>query len=461
MYRSREHATHPRAGAPRTLRTRAKAVLAPLRSGDPLLRNAYILTLSSILASLLGALYWVLAAHWYNPDIVGRNYAAVSVMMLIAGIGQLNLSNIMIRFVPAAGERTRTLVGKAYTASVAVTLVLATALVLAIPVLSPGLGFVRTAGLGACFVTATAAYAVFNLQDGVLTGLRRPDWVALENGLFALEKILILAAFAALGQESGILISWMIALALSLAITNTFIFGRAIPTHRNRPLTEDADPSTATPRYLAADFLGAMCWLTAVSLPPVIVLNRLGGADGAYFSIAWLIAFALYTYGSNMGYSLVVESAHNTTRLKEGSLRVLWHAGRILTTASLLIAVAAPWLLDIFGHDYSVRGTTALRLLAISALPNLLNTTVVAISRARRRLAAAVGVLASLAILVLTLTEALLPIWGINGAAAAWLIAQCAVAAVLLWRRSLWMPEPAREGGSGASRETQGGTTES
>jgi O-antigen/teichoic acid export membrane protein len=426
---------------------------------DSLIRNAYILTLSSVLASLLGALYWALAAHWYDADIVGRNYAAVSVMMLIAGIGQLNLSNIMIRFVPSAGDRTRTLVGKAYAASVAISLVLASALLIAIPVVSPRLGFVRTAGLGACFILAVAAYAVFNLQDGVLTGLRRPDWVALENGLFALEKIAILGVFVAFGQTDGILVSWMIALALSLIVTNTFVFGRAIPAHARRPRGGSADASGATPRYLAADFVGAMFWLIAVNLPPVIVLNQLGGAAGAYFSVAWLIAFALYTYGSNMGYSLVVEVVHDTSRLTEGARRVFWHAGRILAGATLLIVVGAPWLLDIFGREYSVRGATALRLLTLSAVPNLMTTTVVAISRARRRLRVVVGVLAGLAIMVLGLTELLVPVWGITGAAAAWLIAQCVTAGVLLWRREWWMPSPAVEaseaspGGEAATRD--------
>jgi O-antigen/teichoic acid export membrane protein len=83
----------------------------------------------------------------------------------------------------------------------------------------------------------------------------------------------------------------------------------------------------------------------------------------------------------------------------------------------------------------------ALRLLALSAVPNLMTTTVVAISRARRRLAVVVGVLAGLAIMVLGLTELLVPAWGITGAAAAWLIAQCVTASVLLWRRSWWMPK--------------------
>jgi O-antigen/teichoic acid export membrane protein len=362
-------------------------------------------------------------------------------MMFLGGIGQLNLANAMVRFVPSAGPRTGRLVRRAYLAAATVTLLLAAGLVALIPQLSPGLAFLHTWGLGTWFVIATAGYAVFNLQDGVLTGLRRADWVALENGLFSVEKIGLLAAFAAVGTASGILISWMVGLALSIVLTNIFVFARALPRHERAAPEPAADTSGLTLGYVSADYLGAMCWLAAVNLPPVIVLNRLGAAESAYFSVAWMAPFALYCFSSNMGYSLVVEAARDVTRLDQYR-RVLRHAGRILLVAVAVLLAAAPWLLRLFGSAYAHHGTVTLWLLALSALPNLLNTTVIALSRARRRMRVVVGVLAALAILVLGLTELLLPILGITGAGAAWLIGQSLVAAVLLWRRDWWLPVP-------------------
>ncbi|MEU8919812.1 hypothetical protein AB0D10_02605 [Kitasatospora sp. NPDC048545] len=427
----------------RSVRTRGRALLDSAKSYDPLLRNAHVLTLSSLLTSLFGALYWALAAHWYDPATVGRNFAAVSAMMFLGGIGQLNLANAMVRFVPSAGKRTGRLVGLAYLAASTLTLVFAAGLVLLIPVLSPGLDFLHSWVLGPAFVLATAGYAVFNLQDGVLTGLRRADWVALENGLFSVEKIGLLVLFAAAGAQNGILVSWMIGIALAVAVTNTFIFGRAVPRHERTPPKARADTSAPTFGYLAADYAGAMCWLAAVNLPPVMVLNRLGAADSAYFSLAWMVPFALYCFSSNMGYSLVVESARDISRLDDYR-RVLRHSGRVLVAAVVLLIAVAPLALRLFGRDYADHGTVVLWLLALSALPNLLNTTVVALSRARRRMGVVVGVLAGLSTVVLTLTALLLPVLGITGAGAAWLIGQTLVAAVLLWRRSWWLPGPPR-----------------
>lgn len=424
-------------------RSTADRLLAARR--DLLIRNAYILTLSTLATSLFGAAYWALGARWYNADVVGRNYAAVSAMMLLGGIGQLNLGNVMMRFVPSAGRRTAWLVGRAYLATTVATLLLTAGFVLLIPVISPGLDFLHTAVLGSCFVAATAAYAIFNLQDGVLTGLRRPEWVTLENGVFSVEKIALLAILVAAGTVNGILVSWMAALVLVLVMTNAYIFARAIPRHRRRPAEAHADRSTVTTGYIAADYAGALCWLIALNLPPVIILNRLGAADSAYFSLAWLVAFVLFFFSSNMGYSLIVESTNNLTRLSDYR-RVLWHAGRVLVAVVVPLIVFAPWLLRIFGPAYADHGTAALRLLALSALPNLLITTVVAMSRVRRRMKVVVGVLAVQAVLVLGLTWLLLPSLGLNGAAAAWLIAECVVAGALLLRSSWWLPDPVPHG---------------
>lgn len=446
--------------APAASRVRATADRLLASRHDPLIRNAYILTLSSVGTSLFGAVYWALGARWYNADVVGRNYAAVSAMMLLGGIGQLNLGNVMIRFVPSAGRRTGRLVGRAYLATVVTTLLLTAVFVLLVPRISPGLDFLHSAVLGSCFVAATAVYAIFNLQDGVLTGLRLPGWVALENGVFSVEKIVLLAVLVALGAANGILVSWMVALALILVMTNAYIFARAIPRHRVRPPQAQADTSTATVGYVAADYAGALCWLVATNLPPVIILNRLGAADSAYYSLAWLVAFVLYFFSSNMGYSLIVESTNNFTRLRDYR-HVLWHAGWVLAAVVVPLVALAPWLLGVFGADYSSHGTTALRLLALSALPNLLTTTVVAMSRVRRRMRVVVGVLALQATLVIALTLALLPGMGLDGAAAAWLIAQVVVAGVLMWRSSWWLPEATAveagcPAGSGRLHEAEG-----
>src|ERR687886_313238 len=72
----------------------------------PLYRNGYALMLSDGTTSALGFLYWVLAARCYAAETVGLNAAAISTLLLLSGIAQLNLSTALIRFVPIAGPMT-------------------------------------------------------------------------------------------------------------------------------------------------------------------------------------------------------------------------------------------------------------------------------------------------------------------------------------------------------------------
>ena len=409
------------------------------RRGEPLLHNGHLLSISSVLTSVLGAGYWTIATRLYDPATLGRNYSAISAMMLFAGIGQLNLTNILVRFVPSAGPRTRTLVARAYLAAVTATMLLATGFVLLTPVLAPDLGFLRHGVLGACFILATAGYGLFIMQDGVLTGLRRPDWVVLENAIFALVKIAAVAAPVLIAAESGILLSWVLALAVAIAVTNTFLFTREIPRHTAALDPDAAKPPAPTPGYIIGDYIGSLFWFAATTLPPLIVLDTLGPTQAAYFSLTWVIAYMLFLVSANMGSSLVVESATDPAQLTRNCKRVLTHTGVLLAAAVIILAAAAPEILRVFGPEYARHGTGLLRLLLLSALPNLAVATAVSVCRARRRIRTAVAILATVCCGALGLTLLLLPVLGIAGAGAAWLIAETTVALILLLWPNTWL----------------------
>jgi len=53
--------------------------------GDPMLRNGYALIVSATATQVLGVLYWIVAARTAPAAVVGRNSAAISVMLFLAG----------------------------------------------------------------------------------------------------------------------------------------------------------------------------------------------------------------------------------------------------------------------------------------------------------------------------------------------------------------------------------------
>src|SRR4051812_1723523 len=70
---------------------------------SPLLRSGYSLVATVGLTSILGLVYWVLAARLYNAETLGLNAALVSAMTVLSGIAQLNLPSVLTRFLPGTG----------------------------------------------------------------------------------------------------------------------------------------------------------------------------------------------------------------------------------------------------------------------------------------------------------------------------------------------------------------------
>lgn len=418
----------------------------------PLYRNGYALVLSSAITSLLGMAYWILAARYYSAEVVGLNSAAISAMMFLAGISQLNLTSALIRFIPGAGGATRRLVLATYSLSVVVAVLVSLIFIWGFDAWTPIPHFVQIIPLFTpWFILATMGWCIFVLQDSVLTGLSQAVWVPVENAVFALVKIGLLVLFASVMPQYGVFAAWTAGLLVAVLPTNLLIFRRLLSAHIRKSTKIEMPISTGQiSHFVAADYLGALCWLAVTMLMPVIVTQQLGARANAYFYLAWTIAYSLYLVSLNMGSSLTVEATTDQSQLKSYSYRAFVQTFYLLAPAVSLIVIGAPYILLIFGPDYTAEASTLLRLLALSALPNIVNAMFVSVVRVQRRMKALVITLAILCGLVLTLGVVLLQLDGITGVGLAWLIGQTAVA-VGVWitqLRPLWIEdmEPAPDG---------------
>ncbi len=73
-----------------------------------------------------------------------------------------------------------------------------------------------------------------------------------------------------------------------------------------------------------------------------------------------------------------------------------------------------------------------LRLLALAAIPNIVTSVFVSVSRVQRRIRRVIITLGALCLMVLVLSGILLPRYGIEGAGIAWLASEVVVAAAIL-----------------------------
>ncbi|MFF1869012.1 hypothetical protein [Streptomyces sp. CB03911] len=423
------------------LKARVKAVRVTGR-GEPLLRNGHILAASSLLAAGLGSMFWILATRSYSAETVGRSFAALAAASFLSTLGSLNLGDVLVRFVPTAGRHTRRLILRCYVTSAVFSALAAGAFLLLIPLIAPGLGYLREPVMAAAFMAATAGYALFVLQDGALTGLRRTGWVLGENALFAVAKSGLLALCAALAVGTGILVSWSVALVLAILLTNLVLFGRAMPARQGTDESgrSDAAPPQRVARYATADYVGNLCSVATYSIVPLLVLNHLGAGQSAYYSLAFIIADTLYVAAFSMGHSLVVEGADAPERLVELARHMLRHSGLLLAGAVAVVVAAAPWILGLFGPDYASHGTTVLRLMVLAAVPNAVLSVAIQVARVRRSVTWMIGLRLAFAVVVISLAAGLLPLLGLTGVGLAWLAAECALAVPLLLTLRRWLP---------------------
>ncbi len=409
----------------------------------PLYRNGYALVANTVVTAGLGALYWVVAARFFSAEAVGINAAALSVMVLIANLSQLNLKTALNRFVPDAGGWTSQLIGGAYLVAAPVAVIASIVFLIGQPTWAPGLEVLRSSPLAIIgFVAATTCWTVFVLQDAALTGLRKATWIPPENTFYGLAKIGLLFAFAVSAPTLGIFASATLPLLFVIVPVNVLIFRRAVPHHVGVSRTETTRiDSRIVARFAAADFFASLSSLVSISLMPVLVLSFAGAEANAYFFLAWTIAYTLYLIGSNTGMSLITEAALAPHKLQTLSRRVLLQTSGIVIPTAAALAVFAPLVLGIFGPDYASQGSAVLRLLVLAAIPHTVFALNVSMLRAEQRMRALAILYGGTAILVILLSVVLLPVLGINGVGWAWLITMTLVAGVVLLTdlRFLWL----------------------
>jgi O-antigen/teichoic acid export membrane protein len=400
----------------------------------PLHRDGYALVVNSAFTAATGLLYWIVAANAYAPHALGVNSALIASMMFLAGIASLNLTNVLVRFLPQAGARTARILAWSYAVTAVVAALAGAIFLIGVETWTPRLAFLHShGGMQAWFVLSTVGWCVFSIQDGVLTALGRAVWVPAENAFFSLLKLGLLPLFAMVLPDYGIFVSWTLAMLMSVAVVNLLVFVRLA--RRLRPATrgEPFAPREASfRRYFAADYAGSIAWLASINLLPLVVTGVAGATTNAYFALAWAVAFPLYAVATNVGTALVLHGAASGASLGQLLRKAALQSAFVLVPAVIALVALAPLALSLFQHEYAHEGTTLLRLLALGALPNIVLALAVAVARVQRRLRASVVALGAQAALSLGLAVPMLHAFGVTGAGVAWLFSQVLVAAGLL-----------------------------
>jgi O-antigen/teichoic acid export membrane protein len=403
--------------------------------GNPLYLNVYALTVNTVVSSVLGILYWVVAARLYPPRELGAGAAVIATMTFLSSLSQLNLNGALARFLPTAGRSAGRLITAAYVASSAAALLIGSAFLLVAPAVSLHGGPASFgAPLAVAFIVSVAAWGIFTLQDSVLTALRGAVWVPIENAAFGVAKIALLVLLASAAPEHGIFASWTVPVLVALVPVNLLVFRRLLP-RLGRRLAAAALPARAVMlRFVTLDYVGYLFLQVHTNALPVLVTAVLGAEANAVFYIGWLLGSSVELVAYHFGTSLTVEGAADESRLASYARQVLRRGLVLFAAGALLLCLCAPVLLALFGGRYAAESGVVLRLFALAVVPKFVVTVYVAVSRVQRRVGRIVLVQFATSVLVLSLALVTMPAWGVVGVGSAYLAAQVAACVAILPR---------------------------
>jgi O-antigen/teichoic acid export membrane protein len=404
--------------------------------------NASSLFGSTVVTSLFGFAFWVVAAQLFDPATVGAGGAAISAMQLVATAAMLGLGTLLIgELSGAAGDRAE-LITTALLTSTSAGLVGGAILASGAQALwSTETVPSGVAGIALFSGTAGVSAALLVLDDATI-GLRRASWQFWRNLAFSILKLAALPlAYFGLGLDDsiGLLTAWFAGAVLSIVVVAVFA-GRA----RVRLI---APPQLDLfRRYGGAAFTHH--WLNLSSAAPRLLLPVLVAAyltpatNASFYSALLLISFA-YVASTHLGTALFGIQRGDVRVLQREVRRTIKVCVAIAAIALLVFGAGGNLLLSMFGSGYD-DAALPLAILALGTFPNAVRSQYIAICRVNGDLGRC-AVISSLG----SALEILLPFVALAAGAGLVVVACAWVSAMLLESLVLW-PAVAAAAGQGS-----------
>ncbi|WP_152627005.1 lipopolysaccharide biosynthesis protein [Streptacidiphilus melanogenes] len=395
----------------------------------PLFRNGYALMLNTVVSGALGLGYWWLAALHYSKADMGEGSAAIAAMKLLASLTALGFTGALARFVPVAGRTTGRLLARAYALNALASTVITVLFLVALPLWGTHYDFLRGWLRAGGFLVAVLAWSWLTLQDGVLIGLRAAVWVPVGNLSFSVGKAVLLVVLAGAIPATGVFVSWVAAIALSVVPLGLLIVRRLVPRQIAAAETGTQPPSTRQiGRFIAGDYTGSLFNLLVTFFVPVLVAARVTPDQNAVYYIINTIGGTLDLLAVNMAASLTVESARQPALLGANTRGALARMAWVTLPCFALLGAGADPILDVFGPGYASAGAPLLRWLAAAGFTRVIVEVYFGTLRARSRTRQVALLQALMCALVLSLSLMLMPRMGIAGVGLAVLLSQSTVA---------------------------------
>jgi O-antigen/teichoic acid export membrane protein len=241
---------------------------------QPLFANAGYLTGINLVGSVVGFVFWGLAARLYQPEDVGTASAVLSASALVSGIAGLGMGTGLVRFLPEARSPRRFL-NTALTFSTGTALLTGGVFLAGLPVWSPSLVALQRSGLQAVgFLAYVIAATLGSLVSEAFVAHRQASYALIHTCVVNSCRLLLVAVLAGLGVV-GLVGSVALAIVLALTLSLWVLFPRVDPGYRPRPDVSWANLVAVIP-YSLGNYVAGLLAQTSQTVMPLLTMKSWG-----------------------------------------------------------------------------------------------------------------------------------------------------------------------------------------
>ncbi len=398
-----------------------------------LYKNAFYLMINTPIASILGFIFWILAARYYSPQDVGLAAALISAANLLAVFSNLGFNFSLIKFLPDA-KNPNSLINSSLTVVFMASLFLAACFLFLLKILSPALLFVSdNIFIFLAFIIISIVWAMSPLIDNIFVAMRESKFALARNSIFNILKIPLAIYFLVFFGAFGIFTSWGIAMIIANSLALIFFVRKSLPGFQPAPALDKLILKDMLD-FSLCNYAANLLYISSNLILPLMVVNLMGAQMNAYFYVTLMIAELLFIIPTAVSQSLFAEGSHGEKDLRgyvKNSFKLIY----ILTIPAILaIFLVGDKLLMLFGGEYFKQGADLLRIFAISSLFLGINMIYMTILRLRKKVKEIIAVSGFLALGILYLAYLLLLTSGsILSVGYAWLLFHAVLSIYSAW----------------------------
>ena len=393
----------------------------------PLYMNSVYIFIASLLGSVAGFFFWMLASRLYPPSEVGIASSVVSSLNLVMMISLVGLNTSLVRFYPEYKEQavvTTLLIVPFFGVIVSATyLMILTKISKNMKIL-----FLSNKTLIILFVILSVLGALYRIfETDLIVTKRGRDYIT--QSLLLGSRVMFLPLFTSFGLV-GIICSFGGGLTLGVLYSCFLICPSLFLQSSTRLYTKPSkEYLSAAFKFSVGNYIASILSMTPNQLMPTLILSYLGSTYAAYYYITTTIGSAILLFPIALNTSFFVEGSYGENT-KELLKKVISTSFIYLAPVSVIIWFFGGKILSFFGKGY-IEGLDLLRVIVVSGFPSVLLNFYVTLFNLKKQVQYVIMIMFFRLMLYLGLSYGLMSEYKILGVGYAWLVTNTVLVCII------------------------------